>query len=121
MKYHLNFGILQSSSSFSCGNLLPALAKDQGLPIIGEKSGGGSCCVQTMTTPEGMSYNISSHRSRLVDQNMQNIDGGITPTIPIALGEDISFETEDGDCTIPDYSNYYNLELLNTLMNEYYK
>ena len=121
VKYHLNFGILQSSSSFSCGNLLPALAKDQGLPIIGEKSGGGSCCVQSMTTPEGLSYNISSHRSRLVDKNMQNIDGGITPTIPIALGDDITFETEDGDCTIPDYSNYYNLEFLNTLMNEYYR
>lgn len=77
--YHLNFALLTSSFSFSCGNLLPSLLKDYGIPIIGEQTGGGSCCVIFNPTPEGFGYRYSTHRCRLIDRQGRNIDSGVMP------------------------------------------
>lgn len=41
----LNFAVLTSRSSFSCGNLLPSVLADEGIMVMGERSGGGSCAV----------------------------------------------------------------------------
>jgi hypothetical protein len=54
--YDLNFCVLASFRSFSCGNLFPALCKEAGVLIAGEKSGGGSCGVGVYRTPEGFKY-----------------------------------------------------------------
>ncbi|MBR1562763.1 MAG: hypothetical protein IJ645_06120 [Ruminococcus sp.] len=43
--YDLNFAVLTSRISFSCGNLMPCLAQEMGIPVIGETSGGGTCMV----------------------------------------------------------------------------
>ena len=104
VKYHLNFAVLESSVSFSCGNLLPSLLKDQGLLIIGETSGGGSCCVEAMSTADGYFYQISSHRNRYVNAAGENIDKGITPHV-----------------TITDYPDFYDIEKLSQIVNDWYK
>ena len=100
VKYHLNFAVLESSISFSCGNLLPSLLKDQGVLLIGETSGGGSCCVQDMATADGYYYRISSHRARLLNAARENIDKGVTPHV-----------------TITDYPDFYNIEKLSQIVN----
>ena len=51
--YDLNFCIITSPISFSCGNLYPSLCKDAGLLIAGQKSGGGSCAVGAHRTAAG--------------------------------------------------------------------
>lgn len=100
VKYHLNFAVLESSVSFSCGNLLPSLLKDQGVLLIGETSGGGSCIVGAMATADGYYYRISSHRARLINAARENIDKGVAP-----------------DVTITDYRDFYNIEKLSKIVN----
>ena len=72
--------MLVSSYSFSCGNLLPALLKDYGIPLLGLQSGGGSCCVLYNPSADGFGYRYSTHRNRLVNQKGENIDAGVSPT-----------------------------------------
>ena len=102
VNYPLNVAILTSNFSFSCGNMLPALMKDQNILILGERSGGGSCAVQQMVTADGFDYSLSSFRTRLVDKNWQNIDGGVTPHITI------------------ERSKLYDIAYLGTLIDQWY-
>ena len=87
VKLNLNIGVLISSYSFSCGNLLPAMLKDYGICLLGKKTGGGSCCVLYNPSADGFGYRYSSHRARLNNLKGQNIDGGIEP--------DYQLETSD--------------------------
>ena len=102
VKYHLNFALLVSTYSFSCGNLLPALLKDYGIPIIGKRSGGGSCCVLFNPSADGFGYSYSSHRSRMTDTKGKNIDEGIAP--------DYELDTDD----------FFNIPKLTQLIKSYY-
>jgi len=54
------FFILTSAYSFSCANMFPYLAKENGMArIIGEQSGGGACIVRYTATPDGRPVRIS--------------------------------------------------------------
>ena len=119
--YDLNFCVLTSFRSFSCGNLFPALCKESGVLIAGEQSGGGSCGVGGYRTPEGIFYRISSALGRLADQNWQNIDGGITPHTIIPLGADLSYEALGTTYTLPSHATFYDLDYLNKIINDYYQ
>ena len=83
VKLKLNIGVLISPSSFSCGNLLPAMLKDYGICLLGKKSGGGSCGVLYNPSADGFGYRYSTHRSRATNQKGQNIDEGIDPDCPL--------------------------------------
>ena len=102
VKYHLNFALLISAYSFSCGNLLPSLLKDYGIPLLGQRSGGGSCCVLFNPSADGFSYRYSTHRGRLINLNGENIDAGIVPTYQL--------ETED----------FFNIQKVTQLVESYY-
>ena len=57
-----DFYILTSRNSFSCGNYLPTTAYANGYAtLIGERSGGGTCCVGNMTTAYGTLLRSSSN------------------------------------------------------------
>ena len=75
-QFDFNVGILTTSSSFSCGNLLPSLLKEMGYKIIGEKSGGGSCAIIMESTADGVCYGHSSYYC-LSDATGNNIDSGV--------------------------------------------
>ncbi len=45
VRYDFDFAILTSAASFSTANFLPCIASQIGIPIIGEKSSGGSCAL----------------------------------------------------------------------------
>ena len=102
VNYHLNFALLTSPVSFSCGNLLPALLKDYGIPIIGQKSGGGSCCVVFSSSADGFVYRYSTHRARFVDTKYADIDAGIEPTYTL------------------DTADFFNIPKLTQLIESYY-
>lgn len=103
VEYHLNFALLISPYSFSCGNMLPALLKDYGIPLLGQQSGGGSCCVLYNPSADGFGYRYSTHRGRLINTKGENIDPGITPTYE--LGTD----------------DFFNVEKVTQLVESYYQ
>lgn len=92
VKYNLNFALLTSGYSFSCGNMLPALLKDYGIPLIGQQTGGGSCCVLFTPSADGFAYRYSTHRSRLTNTKGENIDAGIEPDYRLALIDFFDFD-----------------------------
>ena len=104
VKFDLNFALLISGYSFSCGNILPALLKDYGIPILGQRSGGGSCAVLYNPSADGFGYCYSTHRHRMANTSNENIDSGIEPTYLL--------ETVDDFYDIPKVTelikNYYS-------------
>jgi hypothetical protein len=106
VKYDLNIAVLTSGVSFSCGNFFPSMMKDMGFPIIGERSGGGSCAVHPFITPEGMQFQISSARERIANKNWENIDSGVEPNFVI-------------DVSSGDYSALYDLDFINEIFSSY--
>ena len=104
VSFDLNFALLISGYSFSCGNILPALLKDYGIPILGQRSGGGSCAVLYNPSADGFGYRYSTHRHRMANTSNENIDSGIEPTYLL--------ETVDDFYDIPKVTelikNYYS-------------
>ena len=94
----MKIAVLSSKVAYSCGHQFPTLMKDYGFPIMGERSGGGTCCIQVMQTADGQNFMISTYRDRSTDKNFANTDAGITPTEGYAFG----------------YDHFYDLDFLTT-------
>ena len=75
ISYDLNFAVLTSRFSFSCANLLPVLAKDSGIAIIGEKSGGGTCMLIASAYADFVGYSISGPLKMTHNSGM-DVDSG---------------------------------------------
>ena len=77
------FFMMTSCGSFSCGNALPTYVKyNKCATLIGEKSGGGGCCVGVIVTASGSFMRSSDNLEfGLINGFGQfiNNDGGITP------------------------------------------
>ena len=117
VRYDLNFAVLTSGSSFSCGNMFPSMLKDAGIPVLGATSGGGACAIQAMCTAEGLCYQISSFRARLNTLSGEIIDAGIVPDIPIDHSESIEVKlADDKTVTVSDYSKYFDIDYLRSLL-----
>lgn len=83
-----NFFILTSSFSFSCANFLPTLAKELGVKIIGEKSGGGACTVCAFNDGSGSFYNFSSPYRVTAKQGEQFVHTDAGVAVDYALAAD---------------------------------
>lgn len=68
-KDKFNFYFLTSGFSFSCGNCLPGMAKENGVKIIGERSGGGTSSVGVSYDALGSLLSISNHFQMLYKEN----------------------------------------------------
>lgn len=109
--YDLNFAVLASQQSYSCGNLFPSMMKEQGYLVLGELSGGGACTILGLNTADGFYYHISAYQMRLTNSVGEVIDPGIEPHVELVK--------TDADVQ-KDYSDFYNLDLLSDIINEYY-
>ena len=112
----LNYAVLTGKASFSCGNILPLVFKDAGVFVIGERSGGGSCAVQKCVAADGAAWQVSSWRGKIVDAAGNDVDDGVPVDVDL-LERTGSKKTESG---FPDYSGFYDLDLLSQVMNEHY-
>ncbi len=72
----LNVAILTSFDSFSCGNALPFFARERGVKIIGERSGGGSCVVGAGITADGFPYKYSRNTRLCAQDFSKSTEGG---------------------------------------------
>ena len=117
--YDLNFAVLTSGMSFSCGNLFPSMLKDNGIPVMGATSGGGACAIQAMCTADGFCFQISSFRARLNTLEGENIDAGVTPDFPIAADGTVEVKvSEENTVTVKDFSKYFDIDYLGSLLEE---
>ena len=113
-KYNFKYGVLTSNLTFSTANIFTALAKENNFMIIGEQSGGGACSLSLLFTNESLLYSISSTK-HIVDNEGSSIDKGI------AVDEYLVGKKELFGEEVNDYSEYYDLDNLSSLLNEYYK
>ena len=77
---------LTSMHSFSCGNLCPALFKESGkVTMLGQTTGGGTCCVQSSITADGTMFSYSGNYRMCTVKNgtYYSIDQGVTPDFVI--------------------------------------
>ena len=77
-------------NSFSCGNLVPAALKmSERVPIVGQRSGGGSCVVLPCSTASGTLFQISGNLqlSTVRNGSFYNIDQGVEPDVPLMWPE----------------------------------
>ena len=110
VQYNFRFAILCSARSFSCGNLLPALAKESGIMILGDKSGGGSCAVIDATSAEGFYIRLSC-QNHLAYLNGEEVEYGVPA--------DYTLVVDNGDDTY-DFSNFYNMEIMSSEIDKFY-
>lgn len=96
-KNDFNFFMLTSGFSFSCGNCLPGIAKNNGVKIIGERSGGGVSPVGVFMDAYGSNLTLSDYFNMAYkDANgkyVQNDDG-----IPL----DYEFPLQNGNWYDPN-------------------
>ena len=110
VRYDFNFAILTSCISFSSGNELSVNAKDRGILIIGEQSGGGTCYVTHRFFADGLYCSISE-TGKSCRADGSDVDSGA----PV----DYKLVTENGDGT-KDYTGFYDLDHINELMSGFY-
>ena len=99
----MNRFCLISPTSFSCGNLVPALFKADGLvTLIGQRSSGGTCAVGSISMADGTIFNCSSRYciSTSINGSYYDVDEGVEPHY-----------------TLPDMSQYYNRPKLTEYIN----
>ncbi|MBO4375516.1 MAG: hypothetical protein J5829_10455 [Lachnospiraceae bacterium] len=128
--YDLNFAILTSTNSFSCGNAFPSAMKDMGYPIMGEQSGGGGCAVLVQTTGEGFTYRMSAYKGRLLNEDEEQIDNGIPVDVdlvrkrengkPKYITVNFKYEGKEYEGRTPDYSDFYDIDRLSEEVNKLY-
>ena len=110
--FDFNIGILTSYYSFSCANFFPACAKELGIKILGQKSGGGSCSICSQTTADGIPF-IRSNFVMCSNRAGDNIDGGVPVDYPIEYG--------NASALFYDISPFYNVEEIGNYLADAYK
>ena len=109
VSYPFNFAVVASSTSYSAANYLANMAKDNGVCLLGETTGGGANSPQVTPEAEGQSFNLSA-RYKLMDKNNQHVDFGVEPDYVLT-------QEKDG---VKDYSQYFDLAAISKYVNEYY-
>lgn len=124
VKYDFNYGVMTTRYAFSCGNLFPIVIQEGGAVLLGEPSSGGSCCIQVGSDAEGLTYVMSSAQWHLTDSKGETVEGGCVVDMPIKAQSlpfvDLiaaSFGLDDG---FPSFMNYYDDEMLDEMMNEWF-
>ena len=106
-QYDFNFAILTTSVSFSSGNMLPVYSKDEGIMIVGEKSGGGICALMLGSTADGLIGTYSSY-SAGATKSGKDLEAGAEPDLVLI------------DSTTTDYSVLYDIDAISNAMNDFY-
>lgn len=114
--FDLNFGILESSCSFSCGNLFPIMAKLNGIAVLGETSGGGGHTVLYAASSEGFFRTYSSYTAFIINYGSEDYD-----EFAVEKGAEPDYVLVKTDPQgRKDISMLYDLETLDRCMNEFY-
>lgn len=105
-QYDFKFGIITTTAAYSCGNLVPVIAKQMGAVIIGETTGGGAHTVYVGAPIEGFAFLMSSTNT-MADADWKSVETGAVPDFVLV-------DTFSDD---PDYSVLYDIDRISELMN----
>ena len=129
VSYDFHYAIMTSQFSFSCGNLLPVYAKDSGIMILGETSGGGACMLSKYYTAENHYYAMSGPR-KYISIKKKDVDSGAAVDVYLAqpgtlpVAPEVARTMKDaglGDwLDTKDYSQLYDLDHVNELIHTFY-
>ena len=121
VKYDFNYAVLTTRASFSCGNLMPILMQEHGAVLLGEPTGGGTCCIQISTLTSGGDYMMSSWLWALRDANGESAEGGCKTDLPIARIEPETPTHEDPRLSNGDYTPFFDDVMLDRMINEWFE
>ena len=123
--YDFNYAFLTSVRSFSSANECAIRAKENGIMIIGEKSGGGSCTVSRFITP-GADYFALSSLIKGVSLDGVDNDCGAEADVDLRKPYSKEFDAEYYGTDDPaelgyyDYDAFYDFEAFGALIEEFY-
>lgn len=114
VSYDMDFAVLCSRFSFSCGNLLPVMAHDEGIAVLGERSGGGACSVVCLNFQNYIGYSISGS-TKFISKSGEDVDNGVQ----------VDFELEDKESGLDErdikrFSTFYEVENIGELVESFY-
>ncbi len=117
-----NYAVLTTQMAFSCGNLAPFMMQEGGAVLLGEPTGGGSCCIQVCTLSDGMDFVMSSSMWQLTDRDGASVEGGCHTDMKIDTEAMEVPVTPDGSVTmqVNNYMPFYNDAGLEQMMNEWF-
>ena len=122
--FDFNYGILTSRQAFSCGNLFPIVMRESGAVVIGEKTDGGSCCIQLGTDSLGLRWTMSSAQWQLTDNDGNSVESGCIVDIPIRAHSIGILDRLIGALGVgeglPIFTDLFDDENLNALMNVWF-
>ena len=122
--FDFNYGVLTTRQAFSCGNLFPIIMRESGAAVIGEKTGGGSCCIQFGMDSLGLRWMMSSAQWLLTDDSGNSVESGCTVDIPIAPASIGLLDKLAGilgaDEGVPIFTHLFNDRELNALLNAWF-
>ena len=112
VKYPFNYAVLTTHLAYSCGNMLPSVAKTHGIMVLGETSGGGACAL--ISSPMGCGLPcLYSGSFRFSTKDWNIIDTGAKP--------DKELEIKTNADGTKDYSAFFDIPSLSKYINEFYK
>ena len=107
---NLKLAILTSGISYSCANILPTVLHDNKIPVLGERSNGGTCDLIFHLNPYGVPIQVSGQNT-FTNNNYERIDDGV-PLDYTLIRENAS--------SVSDYLPLYDINTISKDMNEYY-
>ena len=118
--YDYDFAMLATGVAFSCGNLLPVLAAEAGIPVYGEASGGGTCNLLPIYFGASHFYTLSGP-SKFLRGDLTDVDTGckIEKEIKKPLTDDIG-AADPAIYGIYDFSDLFDAEIIGAAIDEFY-
>ena len=115
--YDMNFAILSSRFTFSAANALACLAHDNGIAVLGEASGGGTCALAMHYDPVGYAYALSDI-SIMTYPDGGNLDEGVTPDVALPARGKNYIGYYDVDSISAGIESFYSGAAIPTLTDE---
>ena len=121
LKYGYRLAVLTSRSSFSAANDFAFRMRQSGAVILGEQSGGGSCCVQIEVTCDELIWVMSSYLMRLEDVSGLSVEEGCPVDIALSPSTSSGLSLFSSGEAAMDYHAFFDESSLQEMINVWFE